>query len=109
MEQGGDKDVACARESAREWSNELTTCTPRAREDVQKKKGRASSAGSEEDGACTAHQEKGHESTAGEGTREQSRRRDTRAKQEKGHESTAGEDNSTTRKQNMTNRKGNHD
>ena len=38
-----------------------------------------------------------------------SRRRDTRAQQEKGHESTAGEDNSTTRKQNMTNRKGNHD
>jgi len=62
---------------------------------VQKKKGRVSSAGSEEDGARTAQQEKGHESTAGEGTREHSRRRDTRAKQEKGHESTAGEDNST--------------
>jgi len=45
--------------------------------------GRVSSAGREEDGARTAHQEKGHESTAGEGTREQSRRRDTRAKQEK--------------------------
>jgi len=75
MEQGGDKDVACARESAREWSNELTTCTPRAREDVQKKKGRVSSAGREEDDARTAQQEKGHESTAGEGTREHSRRR----------------------------------
>jgi len=60
---------------------------------VQKKKGRVSSPGREEDGARTAQQEKGHESTAGEGTREHSRRRD----------------NSTTRKQNMTNRKGNHD
>jgi len=51
---------------------------------VQKKKGRVSSPGREEDGARTAQQEKGHESTAGEG-------------------------NSTTHKQNMTNRKGNHD
>ena len=75
--------MTCARESAREWSNELGPST---------KKGRVSSAGRGEDGACTAQQEK-----------------DTRAQQEKGHESKAGEGNSTTRKQNMTNRKGNHD
>ena len=43
--------------------------------------GRVSSAGSEEDGARTAQQEKGHESTAQQ----------------------------HARKQNMTNRKGNHD
>ena len=85
-----DETMWRAPESAREWSNALGPS----------KKGRVFSR--ERRGRCT-------HSTAGEGTREHSRRRDTRAKQEKGHESTAGEDNSTTRKQNMTNRKGNHD
>ena len=59
----------------------------------RRRRGRVSSAGSEEDDARTAQQEKGHKSKAGEGTQEQSSRRRQQH----------------TRKQNMTNRKGNHD